>query len=151
MAITAGYILRVARATTGTYLMGGNGPNEWDCSGFVSHCVGAPAGTRYFATPGEGQWLASHGFRDVKDSVNFSTGAGMKKGDILVWNRPGTSGEGADGHTEIYYGNGTTIGARGPTGNQVGIPGGFASLTSVPWQECWRPAGDVAIISWTGD
>lgn len=148
MAVTRQSILNTAKSISGTYLMGGAGPSQWDCSGFVGHCVGAPIGTRYFATPNEGAVLAGMGFKDVRGSVDFRSGAGMKPGDILVWNKPGTSGLYADGHTEIYYGNGLTIGARGPSGSAVGMAAGLANVGRIGWQQCWRAKGGVALIKW---
>lgn len=127
-----------------------NGTKRWDCSGFVGHCVGASTGERYFATPTQGDWLSAHGFRDVKSKVGLSNGANMRRGDILVYNKKGTDGAYANGHTEIYWGNGQTLGARGGNGHPVGLhTGGTTSVSrSDPWQECWRPKS-LAIIKWT--
>lgn len=148
---TAAGIIERARSISGTYLMGGAGPHQWDCSGFVGYCVGANFGERYFATPSQGDWLRTHGFKDVRNKVNFTNGAGMRAGDILVYNKPGTTGEGANGHTEIYWGDGLTLGARGGEGHPVGLfnPGGHLTYVSRnPYQQCWRPK-NLAIIKWT--
>lgn len=171
---TRSQIEAVANRTDGLYGMGGsgtpsylekdkkgeytisktdpNGTQRWDCSGFVGHCVGADFGSRYFATPEQGNWLSAHGFRDVKTKVTLSNGAGMRRGDILVYNKKGTNGAFANGHTEIYWGNGRTLGARGGNGHPVGInTGGTTSVSrSDPWQQCWRPKS-LAIILWTKD
>ena len=146
--IRASDIIKTAESTSGIYLMGGTGPAVWDCSGFVGHCVGAPFGTRYFATGSEGDRLSSHGFTDMRHAVDFSTGAGMKKGDILVWNKPKSDGLYANGHTEIYWGDGTTWGASGPKGGPCGAARGARPVSYTPWQQCWRAKGGVALIKW---
>ena len=145
--VRANTIIERAMSITGSYLMGGGGPRLWDCSGFVGYCV---TGTysHPFATGGEGAYLRSLGFTDMRGSVNFITGDGMKKGDILIWNKEGTAGTGADGHTEIYWGYGTTLGASGGQGRPVGLARGPRSVSYTPWQECWRPRGGVALIRW---
>ena len=148
MAVTASFVLNRAKSITGTYLMGGAGPTFWDCSGFVGYCVGYEYGYHGMFTGDEQFKLADLGFRNVTDSVNLGSGAGMKPGDVLIYNKPGTSGAGADGHTEIYYGDGWTIGARGPQGTAVGT---LALVGRVRWQVCRRPKGGVALIRWDSD
>jgi cell wall-associated NlpC family hydrolase len=113
-------IIDRAKSIRGIYVMGGAGPDVWDCSGFVGYCVGAPVGTRLFATPNEGAVLSAAGYRDMRGSVDLDSGAGMKPGDVLIYNKPNTDGLYNNGHTEIYYGNGVTIGARSK-GQPVGI------------------------------
>ena len=145
MAVTAKFVLNRAATISGTYSMGGAGPSQWDCSGFVGYCVGYGYGNHPIYTGNERNELIKLGFKDVTGSVNLSTGAGMKPGDVLIYNKPGTQGTGADGHTEIYHGNGYTIGARGPSGTAVGT---LAVVGRVGWQICMRPKGGVALIRW---
>lgn len=143
---TAKSVLKIARETKGTYLMGGTGPGQWDCSGFVGHCLGAPYGTRYFITNGEKDWILANvkGAKDVSNQIPN----GLKPGDILVFNRPGTDGAFANGHTEIYNGNGMTIGAHGPQGYFVGL--GDRSVSACQWQDAVRLPGGVCIIRYVG-
>lgn len=145
MAVRAKDIIDRAMSISGTYLMGGGGPHFWDCSGFVGYCV-TGSYSHPFATAGEGPYLSGLGFKDVSGSVNFATGAGMKKGDILIWNKG--DGLGANGHTEIYWGGGTTLGASGSQGRPVGMARGPRSVSYTPWQQCWRPKSGVALVRW---
>ena len=88
----------------------------FDCSGFVSRCIsdtidGCNVGhqnTRSMvgALTGTGKWT-----QISTRNINFSTGEGLERGDVLV-------NEGS--HTEIYMGNGMTIGAHD---NWDGNPG----------------------------
>lgn len=48
------------------------------------------------------------GFKDVTSSCDLSTGAGMKRGDVLLYHISGTNG-----HTAMYAGNGMIVHARG--------------------------------------
>ena len=150
---------------TGKYTVAVFDPNNlrWDCSGFVGYCCGAPRGTHGF---GAGGWytgdmghfrgvnkLAQLGLKDISDKVNFTTGEGMKAGDILIYNEPGSDGAGAKGHTEIYWGERLTLGARGGNGTPVGVGipgGGTTSLVRANlFQQCWRPKGGIRITNWT--
>lgn len=70
---------------------------NWDCSNFVFRCLtdaGYKFGVSNFATPDMEKILGAHGFKKVEYSYK-----NLKKGDVLIWNRPGTSGFGQNGHT----------------------------------------------------
>lgn len=151
--VTARQIIERAKSVNAIYVWGGSGPDSagYDCSGFVGYCVSGSY-SRIFNTDCAKYVLPDYGFKNVINSVNTYTGSGMKKGDILIWNPPGgTTGPSHSGHTEIYWGNGLTCGARSK-GQPIGI---HAPLISVnrgsaerQWQECWRPSGgDVFIYS----
>lgn len=72
---TKGYL---KKDDSGNYTIVATDPNNirWDCSGFVAYCCGCPTGTHGFATPwgNEDLWLSNHGFTEVTNSVNLSTG-----------------------------------------------------------------------------
>ena len=71
------------------------------------------------------------GFKDVTSKVNIATGAGLKRGDVLL----------RDGHTAMYCGNGLEVEAAGDEyggiGGQTGDQTGYEILIQyyVPnWQ-----------------
>lgn len=133
-----------------TYLMGAghfapNGASQYDCSGFVLsvvlHELGSTGGCSYTGDMGG---LTSLGFQHLA----FSGFGNCKKGDILVWNKPGTTGASADGHTEFVYDPNApqTIGARGPKGNPASI-----GLSNPGWQDVYRYKGGLIPKLWTPD
>ena len=78
------------------------------------------------------------GFKDVTSSVNFATGAGLKRGDILLNVRD---------HVAMYCGNGQEVEASinefgGVTGGQPGDQTGreflIRSYRNYPWDYCLR-------------
>lgn len=132
-----------------TYLMGAghfapNGASQYDCSGFVlsviQHELGSTGGCTYTGDMGG---LVSLGFQHLA----YSGYGNCKKGDVLVWNKPGTTGSNADGHTEFVYDPNAplTIGARGGTGNPAGI--GLSSVTD--WQDVYRYKGGLIPKTWS--
>ncbi len=76
-------------------LLGGNGPNVFDCSGLVQQAF-ASAGTSVPRTGTDQFWAAPTG-------VPLSQ---MRYGDLLVFN---DSGRGQFGHVAIYTGNNQVI------------------------------------------
>ena len=78
------------------------------------------------------------GFKDVTSSVNLSTGAGLKRGDVLLH---------ASKHTAMYCGNGMTVEASinehggitgGTPGDQTGREFLKRSYRNFPWQYVLR-------------
>lgn len=85
------------------------GPN-YDCSSFAlsSYKKGAGVDIGSATYTGNLSELLKHGFKDVSKSVNFNTGSGLQKGDIIFYHKNGTNG-----HAAIYAGNGQIVHARG--------------------------------------
>lgn len=84
--------------------------SDFDCSSFVISAykaAGADVGSATY-TGNMKQELLAHGFSDVTSSVNLTTQAGLKPGDILLWH-----GSGTNGHTALYVGGGKIVHARG--------------------------------------
>ena len=86
--------------------------------------------------------LVSLGFQHLP----FSGFGNCKKGDVLVWNQPGTTGSLENGHTEFVYDPNIpqTIGARGPRGNPVSI-----GLSNPGWQDVYRYKGGLIPKTWS--
>lgn len=83
------------------------GNPDYDCSSLVcsvTQNAGIPTRT-YGATYTGNMYNAfiKAGFQDVTNKINLRTGAGLKRGDVLL---------NVKYHTEIYIGNGKSVGAR---------------------------------------
>lgn len=81
---------------------------DYDCSSLVitsAEKAGYPVKSKYGATYTGNMYNAflKAGFKDATRSVNFRTGAGLKKGDVLLSIKH---------HTELYIGNGLVVGAN---------------------------------------
>lgn len=130
------------------------GPN-YDCSSFlisIWEAMGVlvqKAGATY--TGNMVQAFLRCGFKNVTNSVNLATGAGLQPGDVLVWH-----GQGNNGHTAMYIGNGQIVHAAGnefggATGGQAGDQTGreicvapYFNSAKNPWQVVLRYAPDAA-------
>ena len=84
----------------------------------------------------------SHGFINVKETVNLYTGAGLKRGDVLL---------NSAAHTEMYIGNGENVGAHineqngitgGKTGDQTGKEISIGPYYNSPWNYVLRFMGE---------
>lgn len=99
--VNVGRFLAEARKQTGKpYVMGDEGPNTFDCSGFVTWALnkaGYKTGSNHLVVDG----------LDKLPGKNVPVNQ-ARPGDLLVRN-----GAGASGHVAIYAGNGKTLEARG--------------------------------------
>lgn len=112
------------------------GPNSYDCSGFMGVIWGIPGAP---ATPSMVSVYTQHGF----DHYKYHGQEGLQRGDILVWNKPGTSGSGANGHTAMYYGNGKYM-QSSTGGPQISTRNRYLG-----WQDILRGSSGVYIVSFT--
>ena len=124
---------------------------DFDCSSLAIYCyemVGAglkSAGAVY--TGDLRQRALECGFKDVSGSVNFNTGSGLQKGDILLYHISGTNG-----HTALYAGNGKIVHARGQSygSPKTGDQGTEIAVTAYyrgKWQHVLRYTGTGAAAS----
>lgn len=81
--------------------------------------------------------LIGRGFADVTSEVDFKTGAGLEKGDVLWLIR-----EDKHGHTEMYIGNDQMVGARedqdGKAGDSSGNEISAIAYQDMGWQRVFR-------------
>ncbi|WP_311538419.1 SH3 domain-containing protein [uncultured Anaerococcus sp.] len=122
------------------------GPIDYDCSGLVISVLeraGIPVKTGGATYTGNMYSVfLKHGFIDVTNSVNLRTGAGLKRGDILLNPRR---------HTEIYIGNGKMVGAKidevgGIIGRRKGDQTGREICVS-----CYKNYPWTCVLRYTGD
>lgn len=77
------------------------------------------------------------GFTDVSSKINFASGSGLKRGDVLL---------NPSHHTEIYIGNGKLCGAHsnydGKTGDSSGREINYKAYYNYPWKYCLRYTKD---------
>ena len=125
------------------YLWGGWGPQDYDCGHAIIKALqecGIPImdhGATY--TGNMRQALLETGAKDVTSGVNLVTGAGLKRGDILI---------NAANHAAVYTGNGKLVHARSSEGNT--IPGDqngkeicIQPYFNYPWDYVMRYTGEV--------
>lgn len=121
---------------------------DFDCSSFSISAyktgAGLPIDTGIVNFTGNLQQLTRYGFKDVSGSVNFNTGSGLQKGDILYYHISGTNG-----HAAIYAGNGKIVHARGQSygSSKTGDQGTEIAVTSYyrgKWQHVLRYTGSGA-------
>lgn len=86
------------------------GPTSYDCSAFIITAwkkAGVNTGASY--TGDMASYFTKSGFTNVANIVEIVSGNGLQAGDVLVWNKEGTSGAGGDGHTCMYIGDGRIV------------------------------------------
>ena len=118
-----------------------NGNPDYDCSSLVIAVVdnsGIPV--KHNGASYTGNMLHSFlrsGFKDVTNTVNLTTGAGLKAGDVLLTPHK---------HTEIYVGSGKRCGAHasetggktGKKGDQTGDEISVKRYSNYPWKHVLR-------------
>lgn len=115
------------------------GQPDYDCSGLVISAwkqAGVNTGATY--TGDMYNAFLKHGFKDVTREVNFWSGYGLKRGDVLL--APGH-------HTAMYCGNGNMVDARinekgktrgGKPGDQTGHEIEIHKYSDHPWKYVLR-------------
>ena len=88
------------------------GSPDYDCSSFCISAyrtgAGIPIDINKVNYTGNMSGLLQYGFKDVSKSVNFSTGSGLQKGDVIFYHKSGNVG-----HAVMYAGSGKIVHARG--------------------------------------
>ena len=120
---------------------------DYDCSSSVISAyeqAGVPVKARGATFTGNMRavFLAC-GFKDVTSQVNLNTGAGLVRGDVLLYHIGGTTG-----HTAMYAGNGNIVHARGQSYGSAasGDQGSEIAVTAYSrskWQYVLRYKGSV--------
>ena len=117
------------------------GNPDYDCSSLiitVVQNVGIPVKTKGATYTGNMyRPFLNSGFKDITSSINLRTGAGLKRGDVLLT---------PNSHVEIYIGNGRNVGARisekgtihGKGGDQTGREISTHSYYNKPWRYVLR-------------
>lgn len=129
-----------------TYSMPNRGTDmnaaQYDCSSFMGTINGIYSCP---ATPSMVEVYKGYGYTHL----SFSGVGNLKKGDVLVYNKPGTNGAFANGHTAMYIGNGTLMEMVGNArGGCRTAP--FYEYTIGNWQDVLRnPRGGIFIEHWT--
>lgn len=112
---------------------------QYDCSSFMGtiNGVGVPA------TPSMVGVYTSYGYQHLK----YSGMGALRKGDVLVWNKGGTSGSGNNGHTAMYIGNGQLMQMSGSGAHVCGFYATFKNGES--WQDVLRNTNSgIFLIRW---
>lgn len=141
-----GWARQVANDNSHGYSQYNRWGRDYDCSSFVISALDAGGfpikayGATY--TGNMGAALKRCGFKRVNENgrVNLSTGAGLVAGDILL--NPIT-------HTEMYIGDGLTVGAHssetggksGRAGDQTGNEISIQPYRNKNYTEVWRYTG----------
>jgi cell wall-associated NlpC family hydrolase len=103
---SAAAIVAFIKAQIGdSYVMGGTGPNSWDCSGLVQAA---------FKQVGVSLPRVSQGQSTAGTQVSLSN---LQPGDILYW-----GGAGSAYHVAVYVGDGMFVGAQNPSTGVVEKP-----------------------------
>ncbi|MBS5517136.1 MAG: peptidoglycan-binding protein [Clostridiales bacterium] len=123
MSANVSNFLKVAKAQQGKrYVLGAEGPNSFDCSGFVYYClrsVGVSTGR-----------LSAQGYANTTKWPSVSTSS-LKAGDLLFFSDGGSRIT----HTGIYIGGGQMIHASSGQGKVI-----ISSIQTSYWQKNLRSA-----------
>jgi hypothetical protein len=122
------------------------GTPDYDCSSLIISALetnGIPAKTKGATYTGNMlPVLLTLGFIDVIAEVNLRTGAGLKRGDILL---------NTSHHVEVYIGNGRVCGAKisetgkiyGKAGDQTGREITRSNYYNYPWNHILRYKAEI--------
>ena len=118
------------------------GNPDYDCSSFIIsayEAAGVPVKSKGATYTGNMYSVFKKcGFKDVTKSVNLATGAGLRRGDVLLNRKK---------HTEMFIGNGKNVGAHiDENGGITGAKGGdntgreicISNYYNFPWTDVLR-------------
>lgn len=143
------WAINIANDDTHGYDQGSRWSPDYDCASLLIQAwenAGVPvktAGATY--TGNMVDIFLANGFTEVTSSVNLSTGAGMKKGDVCWYRSNGA------GHTEMITAPGYLVGAHinelgsatgGQTGDQTGNEISVTNYYNHPWMKVLRYTAD---------
>jgi len=139
--VSGAQLAATARAYIGTpYAWGANGPNAFDCSGFIRYVLGR------------------HGVNNIPrvsaDQQRWATTvsrANLRPGDLVFYRYSARNGSGAD-HVKMYVGNGRNIGASTSRGGVTDMPIHEAAVVSygrAPGMSASAPASGPVATSGT--
>lgn len=120
----------------------------FDCSSFVATVTGYSQAFPGWppATTNMPEEYKKYGYQYVyKDPRTVVDPSLFKKGDVLIYTKPGTTGLFNDGHTAVYIGDGliTDMGGSG---------GSYGKLVGNRWQEVLRnPKSGFYPVKWEGN
>lgn len=134
------WITETANDNSHGYQWGGNGPQDYDCSGLVNAAwiaAGVNVNDRKRNTTQTIRTeYARHGFVNVTGSVNLNTGSGLQPGDVLV---------NEQNHMAMFIGGGKIVQARSNLDGRAGDSSGqeirAQSYYNYPWNLVMRFAG----------
>lgn len=135
------WIIATANDNIHGYQWGGNGPVNFDCSGLVNAAwiaAGVNVNSALRNTTGTVRAeYAKHGFSNVTSGINLATGAGLKKGDVIVNEKE---------HMAMFVGDGMIVQARSDLDGKSGDSGGqeirVQAYYNYPWDLVLRYKGD---------
>lgn len=114
------------------YVLGGNGPNSFDCSSLVGNVwarlTGHQRNVRYFVTGNERPWLLSHGFAPGADPSGFTVGL-TSPPEHTVGILAGHRFEAAHTGTRMRFDDGATNALSMSQRFHFGGIGGFGAIT----------------------
>lgn len=118
------------------------GTPDYDCSSLVISALeqaGIPAKTKGATYTGNMyNILLACGFKNVTQSIALGSGAGLQRGDVLLYHKAGNVG-----HTAVYCGGGKIVHARGqshgsPAPGDQGSEIAITAYYNPPWQYVLR-------------
>lgn len=115
------------------YSLGASGPDEYDCQGFVKHCLaqaGYDTSPWGFDAAGTGTGAARDGLKAMGFDEHAYTGhEGVPAGAIMLYHHYGT----ASGHVAIYLGDGRIVEAIGDYDGRPGDSSGQEIRVCADW------------------
>ena len=120
---------------------------SYDCSSFIGTINGVGQGAWPPATPSMVEEYMAQGYKyfkyaDVKNN--------LKNGDVLVWNKEGTSGEFSNGHAGMWV-DGIETGVMEMTSMGAGVNPIHLFSDNSEWQHVLRnPRNGIYLVKWEG-
>lgn len=145
------WALKIAADQSHGYSQSSRWGPDYDCSSFVISAyrtgAGLPIDINKVNYTGNMPSLLIYGFKDVTKSINFSTGKGLQRGDIIYYHKSGNIG-----HAVLYIGNNQIVHARGQSygSSKSGDQGTEIAVTAYyrgSFDKCYRYTGGGSVAS----